>query len=202
MEPLALPRLTVEEYLAQERAADFRSEFLGGETYAMSGASRRHNQIVVNLVAALHPRLREKGCETYAHDMRVRIPATGLFTYPDVVVACGEPSFDDRELDTLLNPRVILEVLSKTTESYDRGPKFEHYRTLASLSDYVLVAQDRVHVEHFSHQGENRWLLTEARELSDVVELTALGCRLSLAEIYDRIALPAPPAPYPAPVRE
>jgi Uma2 family endonuclease len=195
MEPLIKTLLSVEEYLALERVAETRNELLDGEMFAMSGASRRHNQIVVNLVAALHPRLRVQGCETYANDMRVRIPATDLFTYPDVAVVCGEPRFDDAEMDTLLNPKVILEVLSKTTESYDRGAKFEHYRTLASLTDYVLVAQDRPHVEHFSRQGENRWLLTEITEPSGALELTTLGCTLLLAEIYDRVRIEPGPGP-------
>jgi Uma2 family endonuclease len=134
--------------------------------------------------------------------MRVRIPATDLFTYPDVAVVCGEPRFDDAEMDTLLNPKVIVEVLSKTTESYDRGAKFEHYRTLSSFTDYILVAQDRPHVEHFSRQGENRWLLTEVTEPSGILELSGLGCTLPLAEIYDRVQIEAGPGPKSVTVAE
>lgn len=183
----AQPRLTVEDYLAAERVSEERHEFFAGEVFAMGGASRRHNLIVTNLVRELSLQLKGESCETFANDMRVKVSETGLYTYPDVVVVCEDPRFDDEQNDTLLNPTVIFEVLSDSTEAYDRGRKFEHYRTLASLTEYLLVAQDHVRVERFSRQPENRWLLTEAGSLDDAVSLPAVGCELALAEIYDRV---------------
>ena len=180
-------RLSVEEYLALERRAETRSEYLNGETFALVGARREHNLIVGNVLATLHGQLRGKSCEVYANDMRVRVSATGLFAYPDVVVICGPAEFDDTEADTLLNPRLIVEVLSPTTENYDRGTKFAHYRTAASLADYVLIAQDRVHVEHFTKQTDGRWLLSETDDRASALELPSIGCRLFLAEIYERV---------------
>lgn len=179
------PRISPEEYLALERHSEERSEYLNGEIFAMTGASRRHNRITLNLAIALDPLLRDKGCEVYASDMRVKVSATGLYTYPDVIVVCGEPRFEDAEVDTLLNPKVIFEVLSSSTEAYDRGKKAEHFRTLASLAEYVLVSQDRVHVEHYLHLSHG-WLLTEADRPEDVIELSSVEARLTLADIYDR----------------
>lgn len=181
--------LTVEEYLTVERASQMRHEYFDGEVFAMGGASRRHNLIVTNLVRELSLQLKGEPCETFASDMRVKVEETGLYTYPDVVVVCGEAHFDDERSDTLLNPTLIVEVLSESTEAYDRGRKFEHYRSLASCTDYLLVAQDHVRVEHFSRQPEQGWLLTEAGGLDDVVGLPSIGCELSLSEIYERVDL-------------
>jgi Uma2 family endonuclease len=183
------PRLSVEEYLALERRAETKSEYLNGETFAMAGASREHNLATTNVISSLHSQLRGRSCEVYTSDMRIRVPATELFTYADVVVACGEPQFDDAELDTLLNPVLIVEVLSGSTEDYDRGTKFAHYRTIPSFSEYVLIAQDRVHVEHFVRQAEG-WLLTETDDLGQTVELPSIGCRLALADVYERVMSP------------
>ncbi len=180
-------RLSPQEYLAAERQAETRSEYLEGDVFAMSGASRRHNLIVVNVAASLHGQLKGRGCETYAGDMRIHIPATGLYTYPDVAVVCGEPRFEDSALDTLLNPTLLIEVLSPTTEGYDRGKKFAHYRTLASLREYVLVSQEEVRVEVFSRQDDGHWLLSEAGRLEEAVPLGAIGCELRLADAYDRV---------------
>lgn len=179
------PRISPEEYLALERHSETRSEYLNGEIFAMTGASRRHNRITLNLAIALDSRLRDKGCEVFASDMRVKVSATGLYTYPDVLVVCGEPRFEGAEVDTLLNPKVIFEVLSPSTEGYDRGKKAEHFRALASLAEYVLVSQDRVHVEHYLHLNYG-WLLTEADRPEDVIELSSIDTRLTLADIYDR----------------
>lgn len=185
-------RLSVEEYLDLERQAETRSEFLDGEMFAMSGASLRHNALTMNLGLALQPRLRRQGCRAFSSDMRVRISATDLFAYPDVVVVCGAPELGDAAMDTLLNPKVIFEVLSPTTEGYDRGLKFEHYRLIPSLTDYVLVAQDRVHVDHFLRQADGRWLLEAADTQGASLDLSSLGLSLSLAEIYqDVFELPA-----------
>lgn len=179
---------TPEEYLAFERRSEFKSEYLGGEIVAMTGASRRHNRIVINIAVSLHTQLKgNRGCEMYANDMRVRVPVGDLYTYPDVVVTCGEPRFEDDELDTLLNPVLIAEVLSKSTESYDRGAKFAAYRTLPSFAEYLIVAQDRVHVEHSVRQPDGGWLLTETDDLQASLALPSIGCILVLADAYDRV---------------
>ena len=189
MDAQRTPHLTPEEYLAIERQSEIRSEYLDGEMFAMSGSSRRHNLIVTNMVRELSSRLRTRPCEVYSNDMRVHIPATGLYTYPDVVVACGEPRLEDGHFDTLLNPILVVEVLSPATEAYDRGKKFEHYRTIDSLSEYVLVAQDEPRVEHYLRQEDNRWLLTAVAGLEASLALPCIQCELSLAEIYHKVEL-------------
>jgi len=183
-------RFTPEEYLALERRSAAKNEYIHGEIVAMTGASRRHNLIAGNVFATLHAQLRKgRDCEAYTNDMRVRIPATNLYTYPDVVVACGEPRFDDGELDTLLNPTLVAEVLSKSTEDYDRGTKFANYRTLPSFAEYLVIAQDRVHVEHHVREAEDRWVLTETDDPGASLELPSIRCTLALADIYDRVFL-------------
>jgi len=180
---------TPEEYLALERKAEYKSEYFNGEIFAMSGASERHNLIVGNVFAALHAQFRNRPCKAYASDMRVKVSATGLYTYPDVIALCEEAQFDDEQKDTLLNPTVIIEVLSPSTEAYDRGEKFAHYRKLASLAEYVLVSQDKPHVEHYVRQPDNQWLLSEASRLQDVVHLPSISSTLVLAEIYEKVEL-------------
>lgn len=180
------PRISAEDYLALERRSETKSEYLDGEIFVMTGASRRHNLLAGNVYTAFRTQLRQRGCEVYVSDMRVKVSATGLYTYPDVTVICGEPQFEDAEVDTLLNPQVIVEILSKSTEDYDRGTKFLQYRTLPSLTEYVLVAQDKVHVEHYLRQNEG-WLLTETDRREDVVELPSVGARLALGDVYDGI---------------
>lgn len=179
---------TPEEYLAFERRSEFKSEYVGGEIVAMTGASWRHNLVAGNLFATLHSLLKKnRGCEMYANDMRVRVPVGDLYTYPDVVVTCGEPRFEDDEGDTLLNPVLIAEVLSKSTESYDRGAKFAAYRTLPSFAEYLIVAQDRIHVEQSVRQLDGAWLLTETDDLGASLALSSVGCTLLLADVYDRV---------------
>ena len=180
-------RVSLEDYLVAERQAETKSEYLNGEVFAMSGASREHNLIVWNLAGALHPQLRGRSCEAYVGDMQVHIPATGLYTYPDLAVVCGEPQFEDGELDTLLNPTVLIEVLSPTTEGYDRGRKAAHYRTLDSLREYLLVSQEEVRVELFTRQEDGHWLLSEASRPGDTVALGSIGCTLLLADVYERV---------------
>jgi Uma2 family endonuclease len=186
-------RLSPEEYLAIERKAAYKSEYYRGETYAMSGASREHNLITLNIGASLHRQLRQRPCEVYQSDMRVKVSPTGLYTYPDVIVVRGQPRFEDAHGDTLLSPTLIVEVLSESTEGYDRGAKFEQYRTLPSLKDYLLVAQDRCHVEHFVHQPDGGWLLSEAKSPEATLRLGSIDCELPLAEVYEKVPLPAPP---------
>lgn len=178
--------LSPEEYLRQERLAEFKSEYIDGELLAMSGARRAHILITVNIAGDLNRQLRGRPCEVYTQDMRVRITEGNLYAYPDVVVVCGPPEFQDDEFDVLLNPTVIIEVLSESTEGYDRGLKFERYRRRASLQEYVLVAQDRVSVERYTREGDH-WILTEAHGLDNVVELPSIGCALTLRDVYDKV---------------
>ncbi len=189
------PLLTPSQYLAIERKSDIKHQFFRGEMFAMAGASREHNLISLNLASILRNQLLDRPCEAYVADMRVLVEATGLYTYPDVVVACGEPRFEDREVDTLLNPTLIVEVLSPSTESYDRGRKFAQYRTLPSLREYVMVAQDSLMVEVFSRQGD-QWLLSAHTDPESLVPLESLGCEVRLKEIYSKVEFP-PPAPPP-----
>jgi Uma2 family endonuclease len=158
--------------------------------FAMAGARAAHNLIVGNLIAQLHAQLRSGPCRVYASDMRVRVSATGLYTYPDIVVACEDPRFLDGELDTLLNPTLIVEVLSPSTEAYDRGRKFGHYRSIESLAEYLLVSSERIGAELFTRQTDGGWLLTAAGDLKDTINLSATGCRLALAEIYAKVEFP------------
>lgn len=187
MSSLPKPFLTPEAYLAHERTAAFKSEYLAGETCAMAGASERHALIVTNLVAELRQHLKDRPCRVYSNDLRVKASPTGLYTYPDVVVVCGEARFDDEQHDTLLNPTLIVEVLSESTRDYDRGGKFVHYRALESLQEYVLVAQGAVHVEHFARREDGRWLLSETNRRDDVLDLASVGCRLAVAEVYHKV---------------
>jgi Uma2 family endonuclease len=180
-------KLSPQEYLEIERKAEIRSEYLDGEMFAMSGASRKHGRIALNTSTSLHSQLRDRPCETFAADMRVRVSQTGLYTYPDIVVVCDPPQFEDSEIDTLLNPTLIVEVLSSSTTDYDRGTKFAHYRTLSSFREYLLLAQDRVHAEHFVRQAGDRWLLSETDDPTAVIDLVAIGCKLPLADAYARV---------------
>jgi Uma2 family endonuclease len=186
------PYITPEEYLALERQAEVKSEYFGGEMFLMAGATEAHNLVVANLVGEFRNQFKNRPCKVYPADMRVKIPMTGLYTYPDVTAICGEPEFEDDHRDTLLNPTVIIEVLSDSTEAYDRGKKFEHYRGIISLSDYLLVAQDRPEVEHFSRQQNDIWLFHANAGIHAVVEITSVQCRLELAEIYDKVQFLAP----------
>jgi Uma2 family endonuclease len=187
MSTVPKPYLSADEYLARERAADFKSEYYRGEMFAMAGASREHNLIVGNIVREAGQSLKDKPCEVYPSDMRVKVTASGLYTYPDVTIACGELQFEDAEVDTLLNPTVLFEVLSENTEAYDRGAKSVHYRKLTSLKEYVLVAQDHPSIEQYIRQEDGSWLLRDASDLGDMLELASLKIRLPIPEIYRRV---------------
>jgi len=184
--------LTEAEYLAFERKQEYKSEYWAGQVFAMAGASERHNLIETNVISALHTQLRGRSCKVYSSDMRVRIDATGLYTYPDVTVMCGKAQFSDDHRDTLLNPGVIVEILSKSTETYDRGKKFQNYRTVESLREYILIEQDSVHIEHYVRQPNNQWLLSEAKGLSTGVDLPTIQCTLALSDVYDKVDLEPP----------
>ncbi len=180
--------VTPEAYLIKERSRAWKSEYFQGQVLAMGGASRSHVLIVTNLLTSLNSQLRARPCEVYASDMRVKVSLSGLYAYPDVVVVCGEPTFEDQGLDTLFNPGLITEVLSPSTEAYDRGLKFEQYRTVDSLTDYLVVAQDRPLVEHFVRQPNGSWLFSACNEMEDAVIIASLDCRLQVGEIYEKVS--------------
>ena len=184
----ALPRhyLTPEEYLALERQAETKSEYLRGEVFSMAGASFAHNMIASNTLVSLVPQLKRRSCTAHSSDLRVNVRATNFYTYPDIVVVCGQPQFEDRHRDTLLNPTAIFEILSRSTEGYDRGEKFANYRMLESLADYILVSQYRALVEHFTRQPDESWLLKTYAGLEAVLSIPSIGCELPLADIYDQ----------------
>ncbi len=185
---MALPKfITPEEYLRMERASEEKHEYFRGEIFAMTGASENHNIVVGSTYAALYVQLRKRPCQIYPSDMRVRIPSTGLYTYPDISVICGTPEFEDDVLDTLLNPTVIIEVLSSSTEQYDRGKKFQHYRTIASLQEYILIAQDSFRIEQFSRK-DSQWILTDAKTLDTSIQLTSIDCTLALSDVYEKVS--------------
>ena len=181
--------LTPEQYLEIERAAEYKSEYLNGEMFAMSGAREPHNLIAGNAYAHLHQQFRTRPCRVYTSDMRVRVGRTGLYTYPDVTVVCGAPQFLDDVTDTLLNPHIIIEVLSPSTEACDRGRKFEHYKSIESLREYLLLASDRMHADLYIRQPDDRWLLTSADALEDSLTLESVGVRLKLADLYEKVEL-------------
>ena len=176
---------TPEQYLEMDRKAELRSEYVNGEILAMAGASRVHNRITLNAGSMLTALLRGSPCEPFTNDLRVAVSPT-RYAYPDVVVACGGPQFIDGQLDTLLNPTVIMEVLSPTTAGDDRSWKFAHYRRLETLSDYVMLSQFQPFIEHYTRQ-ETQWVLTEVAGLDAVLRLTSIGCDLPLTAIYERV---------------
>jgi len=176
-------RYTPEEYLALERSSDAKHEYHNGEIFAMSGASKWHVSIVTNLVVELGSQLKAGPCTVYSTDLRVRVAPDGLYTYPDVIVLCDEPRFSDEQQDTLLNPALIIEVLSESTEGYDRGAKAAHYRRIPSLREYVLVSQGEPRIEVQRRSPGGGWELLEARP-GETIELVSLGVRLDVAAVY------------------
>ncbi|MEO5925765.1 MAG: Uma2 family endonuclease [Bryobacteraceae bacterium] len=190
MSASAQPRLTPEQYLAIERAAEFRSEYYDGVMYAMSGGSSYHSHITGNLAGEFRDALKKRPCLVMPNDMRVRVGQGRLYCYPDLVIACEPRKFADDQKDTLLNPTVIVEVLSPSTESYDRGAKAAQYRTIPSLQAYALVSQDQAHVEIYHRHSTGEWLLTDVDGLDGICHFPELaGARVSIpmAEIYDKV---------------
>jgi len=188
-----VPRLTPMEYLAIERAASTKSEFYDGEMFAMAGGSPRHSLIASNLIREFGNRLDGKRCVPYTGDLRIQVEATGLFTYPDLSVICGPLQFAEGTTDTVTNPTVIVEVLSPSTEGYDRGEKFRQYRQIPSLREYLLVSQRDAHIEHFIRSKDDDWTLHEACGREAELPSPALGISVSLAVVYQRIEfLPGP----------
>jgi Uma2 family endonuclease len=190
--PLFQRHYTAAEYLAAERTAPYKSEYIAGQIVAMSGVSREHSLITGNLFRVLSTQLLDGPCEIHASDLRVKVSARGMYTYPDLVVVCGEAQFEDAQVDTLLNPTLIVEVLSPSTEAYDRGAKFGYYRQLPSLREYLLVAQDQVLLEHFARE-DGGWLLTAVTDPTSTLRLPAIGCEVPVAEVYRRVDLPPDP---------
>ena len=185
---------TPEEYITLERKAipdteTVRSEYMNGKIIGRSSSNWAHNLITGNIAAGLYTRLGNSGSFIFANEMRVSIPSANSYFYPDVGVVCEEPRFEDNVFDILLNPIVIVEVLSPSTEAYDRGEKFSHYRQLQSLREYILISQDQVHVDHYVRQAE-KWVLTDFRNLDQQLPLTSIQCELPLQEIYARVTFP------------
>jgi Uma2 family endonuclease len=179
--------LTPGQYLEIERQAGRKSEYWQGEMVALAGAGESHNLLVMNIGAQIHSQLRTRDCRAYANDMRVSVGVTGLYTYPGIVVVCGVPQFLDGRRDTLLNPSLIIEVLPPSTEACDRGRKFEHYPSIDSLTQYLLVASGRVHADLFTRRPGGQWLLTTAGSIEDAVDLESVGCRITLGDSYERV---------------
>ena len=177
---------TAEEYLTLERSAQTKSEFHDGQSYAMTGSNREHNLITFNIAGELRDQLKKRPCEAYINDMRVKSAEARSYHYPDIVVVCGTPQFEDAHVDTLLNPTLLIEVLSSSTEAYDRGGKFAHYRKISTLREYLLVAQDQPSIERYLRQGDV-WVLSEALGLDATVPLESINCVLSLREVYDKV---------------
>ena len=178
--------LSPEEYLAIEREAEFKSEYVDGVMYAMAGGSERHNLIAGNVFAELHAQLRKTPCRVYPSDLKVRVPNSKKFFYPDVSVICDETQFADDERDVILNPVLIVEVLFESTAAFDRGKKFQAYQQIETLEEYLLVSQDEHVVEHYLRQENNHWLYTKANGLDESIALPTIKCQLSLRDIYDK----------------
>jgi Uma2 family endonuclease len=188
-------RLTEAEYLEIERRAEFRSEFLDGEMFAMAGGTRSHSLIKCNLIHALMTQIKDGPCRVYGSDMRVKVPASGLYTYPDASVACGQDEFEDQQEDVLLNPSVIVEVLSDSREAYDRGKKFELYRRLPSLREYLLVNQHKPLVEQYVRQENGEWLFRAVASMESKLALPSLGIAIELAKVYANVRFAPEPGP-------
>jgi Uma2 family endonuclease len=184
------PLLTRDEYLAFERRSETKHEYVAGEVVAMAGATRRHNRIQMATSTTLDNQLLNRPCEVFPSDMRVTISALGIYTYPDITVVCGEPLVEDEEEDTLLNPTVIIEILSPATEQYDRSRKFHRYQLIPSFQEYLLIAQDVPRIDHYIHQPDNRWFLTTYEHPDDVIVLPSIDCTLALTDVYRRVTFP------------
>jgi Uma2 family endonuclease len=179
--------ITPEEYLELERKAEIKSEYLDGEMFAMSGVTLEHSTIVVNLITELNNQFVDRPCQVLGPDLRVKVSTTGLYTYPDLVAFCGEPKFEDRRFDTLLNPQLIIEVLSHSTEAYDRGKKFAPYRTITSVREYVLVSQTECRIERFGRRDDGNWDYTECTDPNGSIEFTSVACRVFLQRVYRNV---------------
>jgi len=190
-----IPYITPEEYLERERKAEFKSEYYGGQIYAMAGASMEHVTICTNISGELRDALKNGRCRTFASDLRLSTDPDGLYTYPDVFVVCGKPLLTDSHMDTVTNPTLIIEVLSDSTEKHDRGAKFAHYRQIQSLREYVLVSQHAPTVEQYVRQDNGKWLYSSVSGLEASVEFPSVAVTLQLSEVYRNVEFPVPKAP-------
>lgn len=179
---------TAEQYLALEEQAHYKSEYRHGQILAMAGATVNHNRIAGNICVAIDRRVEGKGCESFIGDVRLSIKRKNMYTYPDVMVVCGELQFVEGRNDTIVNPKIVLEVLSKSTGAYDRSDKFHAYWSLESFEEYVLIDQYRVHVEYFRRQSEKMWELNVLTDIEDVLSLSSIEVDIPLREIYQNVA--------------
>ena len=184
-----IKKLTPEEYLEIERNAEFKSEYYNGEMFALAGASYVHNKISSNIHVSLANQLKGKVCQVFQSDLKIREQISGLFTYPDIVTICGKPEFYDEEKDVIVNPTVIMEVLSKSTETYDRGFKFELYRRIDTLKDYFMVSQEKVSIEYYSRNADNSWTLKEFNDINQSIEIKSIECILEIKDVYYNVDL-------------
>lgn len=192
MSTVPVRRYTPEEYLERERSAAYKSQYYRGDIFAMSGASREHLRIAGDLFVYLSNALRDRPCEVFNSDLRVNVQESGLYTYPDLTVVCSEPHFEDRHVDTLLNPLILVEVLSSSTEAYDRGAKASQYRKIPSLRELVLIASESLHVERYHREEDGEWRLWESTDRAAALPLVSIGLEVPLAEIYRRVEFPVP----------
>ena len=193
----AILTMTSEEYLAFERASQTRHELINGVVYAMAGGSERHASIISNLSLSIGASVRPKGCRHYTSDMRVKVDESGAYTYPDFVLVCGKPVLEDSRGDSLLNPILIVEVLSPSTAAYDRGAKFAHYRLIESLRTYLVVEQESVFVDRYDRREDGVWTLTSYGKREEILELPSVGVAVPLAEVYRDIDVPDGPLGMP-----
>ncbi|GEO08617.1 Uma2 family endonuclease [Segetibacter aerophilus] len=180
----AVKHITDQEYLAFERTSQERHEFYRGEIFLMSGASFKHNIIEDNLRVIIGGFLKGKKCRSFGSNLRIHIPKNTLYTYPDILIVCDKPVFVDNEFDTLLNPAVIIEILSPSTGNYDRGAKFDLYREIESLKEYILIDSTSTHCIHYLKNADLTWTLSEAKNLADTFEVTAIALQLQLSDVY------------------
>ncbi len=185
--PHVLPCFTPEAYLLLERSSETRHEYLDGIVHPVPSENLAHSTICFNLAGIIGQQLRGTPCRGFSPNMKVRAGEGGLYAYPDLAVACGEPVFEDEHGDVLLNPAVIFEVLSPSTEACDRGEKFSRYKVIETLTDYVLIAQNRPHVEHLARQPDGTWSCPALDDTAAVITLESIKCRLPLADLYDRV---------------
>ena len=178
---------TPEEYLALEEAAEYRSEYYQGEIFAMSGSSANHNRIARNLVIALESAFENKPCESFINDMRLLVKKNGLYTYPNVMVVCGQIKFVEGRTDTVTNPVVVIEILSESTQDYDRGSKFMLYRGLETLQEYILIDQTKIYVEQFRRLEDGRWILDNLDQTDDLLRIESIDFKISLQQIYRNV---------------
>jgi Uma2 family endonuclease len=179
--------ISLDDYFLLEETGEIKHEYYQGAAYAMTSGSIAHNIIVANTISQIHAQLHAKSCTVFAINLRLKVEATGLYTYPDLTVICGPVRSADGRNDTITNPSVLIEVLSPSTEGYDRGRKFQHYRTIGTLRDYLLIAQDGMHIEQYSRQEEYQWLLQEYSPIDNIVHLASIDCSLALTAIYEEV---------------